>query len=223
MSLTNPSCDKVPIWVKLHNLPLVMWTPECITCVASIFGNPMYMDQAAELISRLNYERVCIEMQASSSFPNSIPIDMGMGYKHWVNVEYTWKPSKCPLCNVFGHSNQACAKAPRKDRNPKDSGTSRIIAEGWIEVGSSSRQEKTKAVDGNVQNSALGQAFEINPIDPPLQAPLKPLPLCEICPPGQPLTQKITLYPPSPQPESTPRSPIPIPPTNPSLLTALIF
>ncbi|KAK1265311.1 hypothetical protein QJS04_geneDACA022439 [Acorus gramineus] len=45
----------IPIWVKFPNLPLHLWTKECLGKIASSVGSPLFMDTATQMASRISY------------------------------------------------------------------------------------------------------------------------------------------------------------------------
>lgn len=40
------SFQKFPLWIKLWNVPLELFTIDGISCIASAVGTPLYMDRA---------------------------------------------------------------------------------------------------------------------------------------------------------------------------------
>ncbi|KAF9606891.1 hypothetical protein IFM89_029490 [Coptis chinensis] len=57
--------QKVPVWVKM-DLPKILWTDKGISFVAGRLGKPLCVDAATANRTRLNYAKVCIEVDASS-------------------------------------------------------------------------------------------------------------------------------------------------------------
>ncbi|GAV92184.1 DUF4283 domain-containing protein [Cephalotus follicularis] len=108
MSLSKDSFSSIPVWVKLANVPPELWTRPGLSYVASALGVPLCMDAATSAGNRLNFARVCVEMKASSSFPNSFKVRCRSGILAEVMVQYVWKPSVCSACRVFDHSSKQC-------------------------------------------------------------------------------------------------------------------
>ncbi|GAV92830.1 DUF4283 domain-containing protein/zf-CCHC_4 domain-containing protein [Cephalotus follicularis] len=113
MSLKLEDCNSIPVWVKLSNVPVHLWTKLGISYIASVLGKPLYMDSPTTNRQVLTYARVCVDMPATSSFSGSILLDLGEGEDTVVGVEYQWKPQACSLCKVFDHTNKSCPKAAR--------------------------------------------------------------------------------------------------------------
>ena len=49
----------IPVWIKLHKLPLQFWSPSLMSRIASALGTPLYMDEATATVSRVDFARVC--------------------------------------------------------------------------------------------------------------------------------------------------------------------
>ena len=93
MQFLKDDLARVPVWVRLYNVPLEYWTITGLSCVASAIGVPLHADHTTLLRKRLSYARVCIEIDASKMLVK----------------EYEWIPSKCSNCNIFGHTTALCA------------------------------------------------------------------------------------------------------------------
>ncbi|GAV83566.1 DUF4283 domain-containing protein [Cephalotus follicularis] len=115
MSLCKDSFTSIPVWVKLANVPSELWTRPGLSYVASALGVPLCMDAATSAGNRLSFARVCVEMKASSSFPNSFKVRRRNGTLSEVMVQYVWKPSVCSVCRVFDHSSKQCHLVERKE------------------------------------------------------------------------------------------------------------
>jgi len=120
MQFLKDDLARVPVWVRLYNVPLEYWT-----------------------IKRLSYARVCVEIDASKTLVKEYDLHCPNGLFITISVEYEWIPSKCSNCNVFGHTTALCAtnnidnlKVVAKDKrnlgamNSKSVVTSRISFSG---------------------------------------------------------------------------------------------
>ncbi|GJU58664.1 RNA-directed DNA polymerase, eukaryota, reverse transcriptase zinc-binding domain protein [Tanacetum coccineum] len=111
---------KIPIWIKLSNIPLEAWSVKGISALSSRLGKPLVMDNMTTCMchngtGRAAYARVMIEIDAKKGYKESIEIQYKD--KHdclirtkFVKVEYFWKHASCSTCGVFGHSNSSCQK-----------------------------------------------------------------------------------------------------------------
>nr|GEV72663.1 hypothetical protein [Tanacetum cinerariifolium] len=81
MSLSRDKVTKVPVWVKVHKVPVVAYSEDGLSIIAT---------QLATM---------------------AIPIMDGEGHTMAkIDVKYEWKPPRCSECLVFGHSNEQCPK-----------------------------------------------------------------------------------------------------------------
>ncbi|GAV89560.1 DUF4283 domain-containing protein [Cephalotus follicularis] len=68
LETSNLCLSKIPIWVKLLNIPLEYWT-EC--WIASAIGKPLHVDSNTESLRRISFVRVCVEIDVDSPLPSS--------------------------------------------------------------------------------------------------------------------------------------------------------
>ncbi|KAK3221973.1 hypothetical protein Dsin_008998 [Dipteronia sinensis] len=108
--LTKETCSKIPVWVKLFNIPHEYRNEEGLSHIASAVGKPLYADSLTESMKRISYARVCIEIDATCELVDSFDLFMGdnlgpnLGESVEILVEYQWKPKICTECKTFGHS-----------------------------------------------------------------------------------------------------------------------
>ncbi|KAL0367301.1 UNVERIFIED_CONTAM: hypothetical protein Sradi_3620200 [Sesamum radiatum] len=112
MVLRKLQHTQVPVWVKLRHLPVELWTTEGLSTVASGIGKPLYPDAITRACTRLDFARVCIMLDISSTLPKHIvimvPHEDGSETACKVDVEYEWLPPKCTACMSLGHSTKGC-------------------------------------------------------------------------------------------------------------------
>ncbi|KAK1267576.1 hypothetical protein QJS04_geneDACA016668 [Acorus gramineus] len=108
MKMEMERLETIPIWIRFPQLPLHLWGKRMLSKLASVVGTPLYMDSLTATRSHIEFARICVEISASSTLPDSIHL-MEDGILRKVNVEYEWKPSPCKFCNTFGHSSAQCA------------------------------------------------------------------------------------------------------------------
>nr|GEZ68719.1 hypothetical protein [Tanacetum cinerariifolium] len=117
--------SKVPVWVKVYNVPLEAWFVEGLSAIASSIGKPIVMDSMTAIMcsngmGRFEYARVLVEIDAKKEVKEEIELQYRgkdgsvRGYKK-VQVEYCWKPPVCTLCYVFGHDLLHCKKRERTE------------------------------------------------------------------------------------------------------------
>ena len=99
----------LPVWIRLHGLPFPLWSKQGLSLAASMVGRPLSCDELTYTCTRLEYARLCVEVDAALPFVRSFEIDSPLSIAPiTVTVDYEWTPSRCEKCLVFGHS---CAKS----------------------------------------------------------------------------------------------------------------
>lgn len=142
-SKNHPS--SIPVWIKLHRLPLEFWTHVGFSKIGSAIGKPICVDEATANRRRLDYARICVEVEAGDFLPNDIVISVN-AESVMVGVEYQWLPPRCDSCKVFGHT---CS--------PKAVPKVNIVEQDWIVVGkghlsaSSTLGKDTKGEDSDLK------------------------------------------------------------------------
>ncbi|KAI0522686.1 hypothetical protein KFK09_005071 [Dendrobium nobile] len=101
----------IPIWVKIHDLPLVCWNSEGISRIASKIGIPLAVDALTAQKTRLTFARVCIQVDASATYPEEIPISIEDDVFS-LKIQYEWKPTLCEHCKSMVHASSSCPSKP---------------------------------------------------------------------------------------------------------------
>ncbi|XP_021996309.1 uncharacterized protein LOC110893511 [Helianthus annuus] len=124
VSLKKEGIKSVPVWVKLHNVPIAIYTDDGLSLLASKLGVPKRLDgytadMCTENWGRSSFARALIEITADKELKDQIVVAIPKldddGYiTEIVDVEYEWKPQRCSLCCVFGHNDQVCGKNENK-------------------------------------------------------------------------------------------------------------
>ncbi|KAL0401943.1 UNVERIFIED_CONTAM: hypothetical protein Slati_4224200 [Sesamum latifolium] len=104
--------EEVPVWIKLHDLPVELWTTEGLSIVASGIGKPLYPDAITRACTRLDFARVYVILDISSKLPKHViimvPKEDGSEMACKVDIEYEWLPPKCNTCMTLGHATKVC-------------------------------------------------------------------------------------------------------------------
>ncbi|XP_028554070.1 uncharacterized protein LOC110093062 [Dendrobium catenatum] len=103
--------SSIPLWIKIVDLHLALWTPKGISTIASYIGNPLSVDSLIAKRARLTYARVCVSITKESTLPDEIPINIE-GEDIMLKVIYDWKTSRCEGCGSLVHSYAACKSNP---------------------------------------------------------------------------------------------------------------
>ncbi|MFS7888741.1 hypothetical protein Hanom_Chr00s000002g01598651 [Helianthus anomalus] len=127
IKLEKEDIKAIPVWVKMHDVPLAAYTEDGLSLVASKIGVPKMLDSytatmCAESWGRSSYARALIEVQARADLKRSVTVAIpsldGNGYsKVEIKIEYDWEPLRCSSFCVFGHDDSSCPKNPQVDPN----------------------------------------------------------------------------------------------------------
>ncbi|GKB85326.1 zinc knuckle CX2CX4HX4C containing protein [Tanacetum coccineum] len=119
-SLQKEELTRIPIWVKLHDVPIQVFEEDGISLIATYLGKPIMLDSYISAMckdswGRSSFARCLIEINSETDFKESITIGIpeldGPGFiKETIRVEYEWKPPRCHTCNIFGHTGDSCPK-----------------------------------------------------------------------------------------------------------------
>ncbi|XP_074265880.1 uncharacterized protein LOC141588331 [Silene latifolia] len=117
VALEKEVIKEVPVWVKVHNLPLKFWG-KCLPKIAGIMGTFVRCDDATKEKTRLGFARVMIDVPFGKPIPEKIKFLDVDGSVICLKVEFEWKPLLCTQCNGIGHDTSKCRKgktdAPQK-------------------------------------------------------------------------------------------------------------
>ncbi|KAK4382249.1 hypothetical protein Sango_2890300 [Sesamum angolense] len=107
--------------------PIVLqrWEPGMVlrlSTVASGVGRPLYQDTITRACTRLDFARVCVMLDISSTLPKHLitmmPKEDGTEVPCKVEVEYEWVPPKCKNCMSLGHASTACPDSKKVEKPP---------------------------------------------------------------------------------------------------------
>ncbi|KAJ9566646.1 LOW QUALITY PROTEIN: hypothetical protein OSB04_002612 [Centaurea solstitialis] len=106
--LTKPVHKTCPLWVKLHNVPLVAFNKEGISHIASALGVPKQMDACTASMcekawGRPGFAKVLIEVWAVGDLKRELEVVIpnlagGADSLVTIKVEYVWERSQCSHC-----------------------------------------------------------------------------------------------------------------------------
>lgn len=100
----------IPIWVIFKHFPMELWDEEGFYVVRSAVGNPLFTDTLTEERKRMNYAHMCVEIDMNCKYPNNVTIVVDDRKAYNLSVEYNWRPPKCTICEMFGHTVDRCGR-----------------------------------------------------------------------------------------------------------------
>ncbi|GJT72630.1 zinc knuckle CX2CX4HX4C containing protein [Tanacetum coccineum] len=111
-SLLKEELTCIPIWVKLHDIPLQVFEEDVISLIATFIGKPIMLDSYT---SSMYVVTIGIPSLTRDDFT-----------KETIRVEYEWRPPMCDECKIFGHVHDHCPKkvaSKKKMRKGKSKST----------------------------------------------------------------------------------------------------
>ncbi|KAK8661621.1 hypothetical protein V6N13_091219 [Hibiscus sabdariffa] len=102
--------DSAPVWVKLWHVPLELFSRQGLGYVASAIAKPLYTDRVTALKQQLEFSKICIEVGAKETIPNSVLVELDEDLTVEIAVELVWSPPRCGHCSIFGHSKDNYSK-----------------------------------------------------------------------------------------------------------------
>ncbi|PKU69397.1 uncharacterized protein LOC110112516 [Dendrobium catenatum] len=102
----------VPIWVKIHDLPLACWNLEGISRIASKISIPLAADNLNEQKTRLTFARICVLVDCNATYQEKIKVSLD-GDVVCLKVQYEWRPIPCDHCKSLMHYSSLCPSKPK--------------------------------------------------------------------------------------------------------------
>ncbi|KAL0305175.1 UNVERIFIED_CONTAM: hypothetical protein Scaly_2993900 [Sesamum calycinum] len=95
MVLRKHKHTQVPVWIRLRHLPVEFWTDDGLSTVASGVGRPLYQDTITRACTRLDFARVCVMLDISSTLPKHLIIMMPKEDAMKYRVNWRWSTNGC--------------------------------------------------------------------------------------------------------------------------------
>ncbi|XP_038993433.1 uncharacterized protein LOC120117208 [Hibiscus syriacus] len=157
----------MPIWIQLYNVPLELYSQKGLSYIASALGNPLFMDSVAASKNRLEFAKVCVEVEAGVVIPDIIHVIVSDGSSVSIKVHVPWMPKCYDKCKSFGHHVNSCyvdRQVPQKLKEvqvwrkkdvmmPVSKGDLPGVSTGIVGSVSSSKG-MTDSFSGNLNNNA---------------------------------------------------------------------
>ncbi|GJV07548.1 zinc knuckle CX2CX4HX4C containing protein [Tanacetum coccineum] len=132
--LLKEELTHIPIWVKLHDVPIQVFEEDGISLIAMFIGKHIMLDSYTssmcnESWGRSSFARCLIEVNSESDLVDVVTIGIpsltGDDFtKETIYVEYEWRPPRCDTCKIFGHVHDSY---PKKVVTPPIVVTSNVV------------------------------------------------------------------------------------------------
>lgn len=114
LSLNRNEVNKVPVWIKIYNVPLLAYSEDGLSLIATQVGKPIMLDaftssMCVDSWGRISFACALVELSADSELKNQVTMaisnEEGNAFTtEIINIEYEWKPPHCGECKTFGHA-----------------------------------------------------------------------------------------------------------------------
>ncbi|GJV89582.1 zinc knuckle CX2CX4HX4C containing protein [Tanacetum coccineum] len=134
--LLKEELTRIPIWVKLHDVPIQVFEEDGISLIATFIGKPVMLDSyTAPCVmihgGRSSFARCLIKVNSEADLVDVVTIGIPSlseddFTKETIRVEYEWRPPRCDTCKIFGHVHDYCPKkvaSPLLQRKGKSKST----------------------------------------------------------------------------------------------------
>ncbi|GJT10262.1 retrotransposon protein, putative, ty1-copia subclass [Tanacetum coccineum] len=105
VNLLKEDVENIPVWVKLHGVPVTAFSEDGLSVIATKLGTPLMLDSytfdmCLHSWGRSSYAKAMIELRANVELKDTILMAMPKltregFYTCTVHVEYEWKPLRC--------------------------------------------------------------------------------------------------------------------------------
>ncbi|GJY62451.1 zinc knuckle CX2CX4HX4C containing protein [Tanacetum coccineum] len=134
--LRKETITSAPIWVKLHNVPIVAYSKIGLSLITSQIGNPIMLDAYTSMMcqkswGRNSYARALVEVSSLNPLQDSlvvaIPFPDGSGHSlESIEVDYEWTPPSQVEDDGFTKVNNR--KNKKKQQSTNQQGSNRQVA-----------------------------------------------------------------------------------------------
>ncbi|GJZ58423.1 uncharacterized mitochondrial protein-like protein, partial [Tanacetum coccineum] len=120
LSLCKDKVTSIPVWVKLDRVPVVAYSEDGLSLIASQIGKPVMLDAFTTSMCNdpwgcIGFTRALIDVSATTELKKevimAVPHEDRTGHtKVQITAEFEWNPLLCMDCHVFGHMMAQCPK-----------------------------------------------------------------------------------------------------------------
>ncbi|KAL0734549.1 hypothetical protein Bca4012_010759 [Brassica carinata] len=118
----------IPMLIKNKNVPPRMFSWEGLGFIPSAVGKPKRLHPDTLLCTSFEEEKVFVEAEVAKGFPKKHRFKSKLGVDAEVEFVYPWLPSRCSICQKWGHVTKDC-KANEVVKPLKKAGTEQTTPE----------------------------------------------------------------------------------------------
>lgn len=100
----------IPVWVRLHGLPLHFWHKKVLVAIGNTLGKYLKMDEDRTIRGIFTFARICVEVDMSQGLPDHITLNFNNS--QWIRqLDYENTAFRCRGCMQTGHLQYDCPAA----------------------------------------------------------------------------------------------------------------
>ncbi|GJY79667.1 RNA-directed DNA polymerase, eukaryota, reverse transcriptase zinc-binding domain protein [Tanacetum coccineum] len=168
LKLDNTELERIPLWVRLCNIPIEAWTVKGISALASRIRKPLIMDyvtasKCKQGVGLVRFARVLIKVNAKKEMSDNVEVVYksskgSFQCRNNIKVIYEWKSHVWTDCGVFGHDDRKCPKKVPinliKDRSEKSETVMQKTSEKVSKESPDMKNDKASGSDKKVHEES---------------------------------------------------------------------
>ncbi|XP_070007522.1 uncharacterized protein LOC142165409 [Nicotiana tabacum] len=176
-NLHDEVLKKIPLWVKLPNLPINWWSMTALSKIESALGNPIYADECTIGAIRISFARLLVETNITKPLPRQVKLQDPKGKEMEANAtamqqkkankgRMIWVRTDKEGGNENKENDQTKESSVNQKTEPEQGKNEMQNKEaGWITVAGKSTARVTKAKQYEGQSVDENNGFQSLMID----------------------------------------------------------
>lgn len=107
-ALKPPDLTAMPLWIDLRGVTNDLFSHKGLKCLTRAAGNFVKLHPNTEKCTRLDIARVLVEVNLHKPLVERIVFKDKSGDQCGITVTYPWLPSRCAVCQGWGHKGSDC-------------------------------------------------------------------------------------------------------------------
>ena len=103
-----PDLTAMPLWVDLKGVPSSLFSHKGLICVSSLVGKFVKLHPFTERCTRLDIAKILLDVNLHEPLVESVTFTDNAGTKVEVEVSFPLLPSRCNVCQRWGHKRIEC-------------------------------------------------------------------------------------------------------------------